>query len=344
MIWLAWRQHRVSLLAGLGALVVLGAFLVVTGLGTRADFVRLGLDQCGVPTHMACAETSAQFLAQHTSYRFLAPLFLLLPSLVGVFWGAPLVARELEQGTHRLVWTQSISRTRWLLAKTAFLALAVVLAGGFVSWLVSWWISPIMDADPQWFDPGLFDLMGIVPIAYALAALAIGIAAGTLTRKVIPAIGLTLVLFLALRVGIGLGARPNFMEPIHATFAFPTTDQPTRTEPLIPEGWKLTLQTLDVDGRFIGDGVGIEPQGLQADCPEAELRPPSAVGSERAKVDSAARSSIDACAEKFGFHVVAVYQPQDRYWRFQLTEAAIYVVVSGLLLGGSTWWIRHRIT
>ena len=38
----------------------------------------------------------------------------LLPLAVGVFWGAPLLAREVEQGTIRLVFTQSVSRRRWL--------------------------------------------------------------------------------------------------------------------------------------------------------------------------------------------------------------------------------------
>ena len=38
--------------------------------------------------------------------------------MIGIFWGAPLVARELETGTYRLVWTQGVTR-RWLAVKLA---------------------------------------------------------------------------------------------------------------------------------------------------------------------------------------------------------------------------------
>src|SRR5262249_48023194 len=44
-----------------------------------------------------------------------------LPLLVGAFIGAPLVARELDQGTYLLAWTQGVPRQRWLLTKLAML-------------------------------------------------------------------------------------------------------------------------------------------------------------------------------------------------------------------------------
>jgi len=40
-------------------------------------------------------------------------LVVAVPGLIGIFWGAPLVARELETGTYRLAWTQSVTRKRW---------------------------------------------------------------------------------------------------------------------------------------------------------------------------------------------------------------------------------------
>ena len=40
-----------------------------------------------------------------------------VPAVIGIFWGAPMIAREIEAGTYRLVWTQSITRTRWLVSK-----------------------------------------------------------------------------------------------------------------------------------------------------------------------------------------------------------------------------------
>jgi len=48
---------------------------------------------------------------------------LVVPALIGVFWGAPLIARELETGTFRLAWTQSVTRTRWLAVKLGVVVL-----------------------------------------------------------------------------------------------------------------------------------------------------------------------------------------------------------------------------
>ena len=54
----------------------------------------------------------------------LITLVLVVPALIGMFWGAPLIAHELETGTFRLAWTQSVSRRRWLLVKMGLVGLA----------------------------------------------------------------------------------------------------------------------------------------------------------------------------------------------------------------------------
>ena len=46
------------------------------------------------------------------------------PLLVGLFWGAPVLAREFERGTHRLAWTQSVPRRAWLVVKLGVLGRA----------------------------------------------------------------------------------------------------------------------------------------------------------------------------------------------------------------------------
>jgi hypothetical protein len=344
MIWLAWRQHRVSLLAGGAAIAALSLFLLATGNGMRTEFARLGLDACSVPTHLSCTEASRSFADKYAGYQMLIPLLLLVPALVGVFWGAPLVARELEHGTHRMVWMQSVSRRRWLLTKVALLGGATTLGLGLLTWIVNWWVTPIMDTRPQSFEPGIFDLLGIVPVAYGLAALMLGVAAGSVTRKLVPAIALTLALFLGLRIGVEFGMRPHFMEPVSGTFALPmfgTTPQ----EADLPTGWMLLEETVTANGLFVGDGVGIEMQSLREVCPEAaaaEGPPPIGDGPSPAPPDI--ESPTAECAERLGFRVSAVYHPAERYWRFQLTEAAIYLLLSGGLLAGSVWWIRRRVS
>jgi ABC-type transport system involved in multi-copper enzyme maturation permease subunit len=65
----------------------------------------------------------------------------LAPALIGMFWGAPLVAREMEAGTFRLAWSQSVSRMRWLAVKLGVVGLAAVVTTGLLS-SPSGWRSP----------------------------------------------------------------------------------------------------------------------------------------------------------------------------------------------------------
>jgi hypothetical protein len=66
--------------------------------------------------------------------------------LAGLFWGAPLIAREVEHGTHRLVWTQGVSRLRWALVKFGLVGAGVVVAAACYALLVTWWRAPLDQA------------------------------------------------------------------------------------------------------------------------------------------------------------------------------------------------------
>src|SRR3954451_20498609 len=105
MIWLTWRQHRKQVLFTVAALAVLAALIVPTGLAMRHTFAAKGWDDCvrklghgqlANPVGEACNTAFRQFNSQYNVYLIMGVLFLVLPLLVGLFWGAPLVARELE--------------------------------------------------------------------------------------------------------------------------------------------------------------------------------------------------------------------------------------------------------
>ena len=123
---------------------------------------------------------------------------LVVPGLIGIFWGAPLVARELETGTFRLAWTQSVSRRRWTLTKLALLGLSGIVVAGVCSLLITWWASPLDRLGAGPFSH--FDSRGIVPLAYAALAFTLGAAAGAAIRRTIPAMVATLVGFVGIRV------------------------------------------------------------------------------------------------------------------------------------------------
>jgi hypothetical protein len=142
MTWLTWRQFRAAAAMLAAALAALAAILALTGPGLADDYAT-GIAACTTQSG-GCSDFVPQFFDHHQgSFLAVTAVVLLLPALIGLFWGAPLLARELEAGTHRLVWNQSITRTRWLAVKLAVTGLATMTAAGLGSLVVSWWASPI---------------------------------------------------------------------------------------------------------------------------------------------------------------------------------------------------------
>jgi ABC-type transport system involved in multi-copper enzyme maturation permease subunit len=171
--WLVWRQHRNQVYFAAAALALLAILLVITGRQMASEY-QSALASC--TTSHTCDDLASTLGLGSPLLTLLVNLTLLVPLLLGVFWGGPLVAREFESGTTQFAWLQSITRRRWLAVKVGWALLAAVAWGGAVAALVTWWSSPENALQHQNFQPGQFDLQGIVPISYAVFAVALGIA------------------------------------------------------------------------------------------------------------------------------------------------------------------------
>jgi hypothetical protein len=250
MTWLVWRQHRKQLLFGVAALVVLGAFFVATGLPMHDRFEKAGLPEClpqtidsavvvsdvaevdpagpinakeaggtddGTSTEnmreaiSRCAQAARDFYDDYQNVVFAGLLLLILPMLAGMFWGAPLVAREIEHGTHRLVWTQGTSRLRWAATKIGLVSIGVLALTATYAAMLTWWITPVIQTSGQRFDFIFFDIHGIVVFGYTMFALALGIFAGAVTGRLLPAMATTVVGFVAVRLVVMLAARDHYL-------------------------------------------------------------------------------------------------------------------------------------
>jgi ABC-type transport system involved in multi-copper enzyme maturation permease subunit len=132
MTWVAWRQFRTQALVTLALLAAFTVLVVVTGLHMRDIYNSLGGTRC-----LARGGCLALGGYEKALSDVLGPTLLAIPALLGMFWGAPLVARELESGTYRLAWTQSVTRRRWLSVRVALVGGAALAVAGLVSWLVS---------------------------------------------------------------------------------------------------------------------------------------------------------------------------------------------------------------
>ena len=217
MIAFSWRQFRTQAVIGAAGLVVLGIILIITG-PHLVSVYDTALAQCRA-SGGASSDCNNPVISTYSKLQVLADaLVLIVPVVIGMFWGAPLIARELETGTFRLAWTQSVSRMRWLLVKLGLVGLASAVVGALLSLMVSWWFSPIDKVNQNRFSASAFGLHGFVPAGYALFAFALGATTGLLFRRTLPAMAVTLVGFIVARFSVSYWIRPHFMTPVTKSF------------------------------------------------------------------------------------------------------------------------------
>src|ERR1022692_1332900 len=233
MIWLTWRQFRAQTIAASAALAALAVALLITGPHLANLYATSGIPTCHA--HGDCANLTNTFINDLKAgavyeamfYLGLGVLFV-APALIGIFWGAPLVTRELEAGTFRLAWNQSVTRTRWLAVKLGLIGLTAMATGGLLSLMVTWSDSPVDRAaglatgSPAFLNrltPLLFGARGITPIGYAAFAFALGVSAGVLIRRTVPAMAATLAVFAAVQLAWPQLVRPHLITPLRSTVA-----------------------------------------------------------------------------------------------------------------------------
>jgi hypothetical protein len=351
MIWLTWRQFRAPAAMGFGALAALAAILTLTGHGVADDYAT-GIAACGSDSS-GCANFIDRFFADYqNAFLAVSAVVLLLPPLIGLFWGAPLFTRELETGTHRLVWNQSITRTRWLTVKLGITGLAAMAAGGLGSLAATWWASTFDQAAAVEEFPRLsamvFDARGVVPIAYSAFAFALGVTVGMLVRRTLPAMTITLVAFAAIQVAMPLLVRPHLLPPTRATVEFSpaildglgrnpaTGDIHIQVKAPDPGGWLLSSQTVDASGTAV-DSVAVSTSS--GPCGASKPPGPGTIGTP-ADPMSACLGEIN----RLGYREQLTYHAPSRFWPFQWIESGIYTALALGLAGFCFWWTRRRLS
>jgi hypothetical protein len=369
LIAFGWRQFRAQETVGVVGLVVVGVVLIVTGphLVSVYDSAVAACRASG-GTSPACNNPVTG--TDKGLQIAVSALVLAIPALIGMFWGAPLIAHELETGTFRLAWTQSVSRLRWLFVKLGLVGLASFLAAALLSLMATWWYSPLDKANQDRFGLSSFSLHGFVPGGYAVFAFALAATVGLLLRRTLPAMAITLVGFIATRLVVTFWIRPHYMSPVNSTFpltqndaSFGFTGPPggqgggawiNAQAPNIPNAW--------VTGANLADKAGQAPSSaaIKQACPQLVSAAQNNIGVKRsqggggilgghAQVSQVSQQMQQALSHCFStlsakYHVVATYQPANRFWTFQTIETALFVALALVLAGGCAWWVRHRIT
>jgi len=343
MMWLTWRQFRPQAITALTALAALAILFGATGPHLASMYASSGVASC---QGGACAARSGNFLlAVSGGYTVVFMLgiacVILAPAVIGVFWGAPLVAREFETGTFRLVWTQSSTRARWLAGKLAVAGAAAIAVTEGLSLLYGWWAAPIGQAArlapgsnfPLGMSPFsllAFDAHGIVPIGYAAFGFTLGVTAGVMIRRTVPAIAVTLVIFAAVQVAVPLAIRPNLFPAEHATQSLAANF--SGQQQVGGRGtFSLTVDRLDSQpGAWIYSSRAVNAAGQPVSVMPA------------ACVNPANGDSLP-CLASHGIALAVTYQPTSRYWPIQWTETGIYLALAALLAGFCYWRVGRRL-
>lgn len=340
MTWLTWRQSRTQTLVTLAALAAIAVILGITGprLSNLFDTQIAGcLGQTGA--HACPGNTVTAFTATFGFLqRFLGFALIGIPALIGAFWGAPLLAREVEAGTHRLVWNQSITRSRWLVVKVSLIGLTTAVAAGLFSLMLTWWSSPLDRVNADRLTPPVFDERGIAPIGWALFAFALGVTAGVLLRRTLPAMATTLAVFGAVRILWPLYIRAHLIPPVQTTARIDTLpydwvgvnagpDSPMVVHVSLPGAWVLSDHTVNAAG---GQVLG---RTLFPLCP---------VTTSGGTLKNAPDSCFIQHLIQLGYSSSALsYQPASRFWPLQWVETGILVAAAALLLTLCFWWVRR---
>lgn len=205
---LIWRLHRNQVYLATGALGAFALVMVITGVVMANDYHHYLATSALTQT---CGQSQGQLYSGDGAIFDIVNLTIVVPLLFGLFWGAPLIAKELEDGTQNLVWTQGVTRRHWFSTNVSWCLGAAIVWGGAISMLVLWWRGP-ENALGTRFDA--FDMQGIAPIAYAVFAVALGICVGSFFKRVLPAIATTLGVFALIRVAVGVYVRPHYLSAL----------------------------------------------------------------------------------------------------------------------------------
>jgi hypothetical protein len=323
MTWVTWQQYRYQAAFAAALLAALAVVLLITGLHAAAVW-HSALAQCA--TDNSCASLAGSNLSlANPIITTLVIATSAVPALPGLLWGAPAVATELETGTNQFAWTQSITRRRWLAVRAGWLLLAAAVLAGAVSALVTWWSGPDNALTAGAFKANRFDITHIVPVGYAIFAMALGICAGALLRRTLPALAVTLAGFAAVRVLTSQWLRLHYMTPVTVYYKL--------TAPFTPVGSYLAVSQgiVGANGKPLTAGpnsYGYNGAPIPAGCMRFTGGPNP--------------GAVVPCLSAHGYRGYVTYQPASRFWAFQGIETGIFVLLAAALLAATFWVLKRR--
>ena len=306
MIWVGWRQQRTETLLAAGLLAALAALIVPTGLSMASAYDHAGLANClGGPGSGSCDAAVNAFLQRFSNLGDLMAWVTLVPGIVGVLLAAPFIV-ALEQRTHRLDWTQSITRGRWIAGKLGLAIVTALVVAVVLTLLMTWWRAPFVRFQGRMTN-SIYDDEGTVVASYVLFALGLGLAVGAVWRRTVPALFAAFAGYFAARLFVDTWLRQRLVEPITRTW------NANGHGPDLGRAWVVSEQPVDAHGHALS---------LIGPCPPGANACPGKPGSVQ--------------------FLQTVYHPASHFWPLQLRETALFGLVGLALIAFAAFSTLRR--
>jgi hypothetical protein len=319
LAWVTWRRYRFSLVSTAGILALLAVSLIISGEHMRSAYDVL--KACTPKDSANCRFLDDQFHNKYGSAGFLGPVLLLLPGIVGAFVGGPLLARELETGTFRYAWTQGVGRMRWAVSLILPGAIGVAVIMAAFGALISWHQQPLIDYGASTrFEGGVFPTTGVAVAGWTLVGFAMGVLAGLLWRRVLPAVASTFALWFGLAY-VGSRIRPHYLAPLKTT-----------SLDVGPPKYFVSQWWTQGGVRVSEADINRKLEALGANVNGGEVKVHVAPGG----------TDPFQYLLQHGYQQVTSYQPGSRYWPFQWIEFGWLTALALILLGITFWLLRRR--
>lgn len=347
MIWVTWRQFRGTIaVASLAPLLLAAGIAVVTFL---ADHVSsdYALFRCFGLSTTTCLTESALTLASLAT--------LALPVVFGVFVGVTVFSRDIERRTHVLGLTQATGRSRWYWTRVVVVFTPVVLAMVVLGCVVLWsrfgpnpYGGSFVDAFYSRLEFPTFGTIGVVPAGYTVLGLAIGSLTALLLRNTIGAMALTLVAVTGVIVGLPALARAHYATPDADRLSLEMSES-GRSVAYEMDPSSVSYPSWTVDSYYAdseGDRVTVAFDACSfGDEAWPEPGPDETTVEFDAWTDAfvaeRSLSRVQCLREQGADHFVNLQFEDRMLWRFQFTETALCLVLSAVLLGGSSLLVRR---
>jgi hypothetical protein len=325
LAYVTWRQHRAALTGAAVFLGLISLYLLIMGLAINHAYAKVA--SCRPASSGVCQQLAHAFNAQYWGgggtgalsaggAQTVSSLMLVVPVLLGIFLGAPALAREFESGTFRFAWTQGCGRVRWAVTKLVLLAVVITAVTWAFTELFTWYYHAfLVDGQVSRLLPLAFGLLGVAFAAWTLAAFAIAVFFGALIRRTLPAMAATLATWTFLAIGTATWLRQHYQAPLTTTAINPPSS-----------AWIIGSYATGPNGQVLSQRAFDQ---LARNAPASVQNSPNP-------------NAFTNWLAQQHYTQWTSYEPAARFWHFQFVEAGWLVALSAILIAATVWLVRRR--